>query len=367
MRLKSSAIPNVIRNLIAMCAAVVSLASTESMDGARAGALDATAVAVELLRAAAKGDAAEVRQRLDAGDAVDAQGARGLTALHQAATKGYVDVAALLLDHGADPNVLAAGNMTPLHFAAMIGHAELAGLLLRRGARSDIYNVSGLLPIHLAANEKVVRVLAEGGADINARTANGQTPLHTARHGLVAKELVEHKADLRIRNAKGRTPMEIAGIETLERAGLSIHSLMLGRLRGIIGQMPVTLTNVSAEPIVNLSMTAQGPGCGISVTPESVAELLPGQNANMVLTMTRDVNAAEGEYPIYLSIGGNGKKLGDTDLKVDTRSIETPEDRGMIRLAKGSVRPPPSRWFYLVYGCAPLLAAAAWLFFRRRK
>jgi hypothetical protein len=38
----------------------------------------------------------------------------------------------------------------------------------------------------------------------------------------------------------------------------------------------------------------------------------------------------------------------------------------MIRLAKGKVRPHSSRWFYLVYGAAPLLVIAAWLFLRKK-
>ena len=160
--------------------------------------------------------------------------------------------------------------------------------------------------------------------------------------------------------------METAGIETLERVGLSIHSVMLGRLRWIIGQMPVTLTNISSQPIRDLVLTARGPACDIDVTPVSVPELLPGQNADMVLTLTRNPTVPEGEYPIFLSIFGEGKKLGDADLKVDTRSTVTPEDRGMIRLAKGQIRPASSRWFYLVYGAVPLLVIAAWLFFRRR-
>jgi hypothetical protein len=368
----SPAIPN----FLAMYAAVVCMGSAaptradtgvQTMDASSKASSKASSDAPELHRAVARGDAASVRRWLDEGDAVDARDSRDRTPLHEAAAKGHVEVAAVLLDHGADPNAPAAGNMTPLHFAAMLAHPELAGLLLRRGARSDIFNASGMLPIHLAANDKVVRVLAEGGADINALTTKGQTPLHTARHGLVAKALVEYKADLRIRNTRDRTPMEIAGIETLEPVGLSIHSIMLGRLRGVIGQMPVTLTNVSAEPIVNLELTARSPACDVEATPPSVAALLPGQNADMVLTMIRNPTVPEGEHPIFLSIAGNGTKLGETDLKVDTRSIETPEDLGMIRLAKGSVRPAPSRWFYMVYACVPLFVVAAWLLFRRRK
>jgi len=80
-------------------------------------------------------------------------------------------------------------------------------------------------------------------------------------------------------------------------------------LRGIVGQMPVTLTNVSAETIVNLALTARSPACEIDTTPPSVAELLPGQNADMVLTMIRNPNVPEGEHPIFLSIAGNGAKL----------------------------------------------------------
>ena len=74
-----------------------------------------------------------------------------------------------------------------------------------------------------------------------------------------------------------------------------------------------------------------------------MARLLPGQNADMVLTLTRNFTVPEGEHPVFLSILGDGKRLGDTDLKVDTRMAQTPEDRGMIRLAKGQIRPASSR------------------------
>ena len=331
-----------------------------------AGTLDADAVSTVLHALADRGDVTAIRQRLETGEAVDGRDERGMTPLHHAAMMGHLEVAGTLLDRGADPNARAEGDMTPLHFAAMLAHPEMVGLLARRGARTDILNASGLMAIHLAANEKVVNVLAQSGADVNALTSKGFTPLHTARHGLVARALIDHRADLRIRTPRGRTAMETAGIETLEKVGLSIHSLMLGRMRGIIGQMPVTLTNVSSRPIRDLVLTARSPACDIDVTPVSVSKLLPGQNADMVMTFTRNPTVPEGEYPIYLSISAEGNKLGDTDLKVDTRTSETPEDRGMIRLAKGQVRPSSSRWFYLVYGAVPLLVVAAWMFFRRR-
>jgi hypothetical protein len=306
-------------------------------------------------------------KRIAAGDPVDARDDRGQTPLHRAAIAGQLKAAALLLDHGANPNALAEGEMTPLHFAAMLARPELAGLLTRRGARPDIRNASGMMPLHLAANDKVAKVLVEAGADVNALTSKGLTPMHTARHGLVAKELVRQKADLRIRSPKGRTPMETAGIETFEPQGLSIHSVMLGRLRGIMGQMPVTLTNVSDHTLRDLAIVARSPGCSLQVTPESVAQVLPGQNADFILTLFRDVDKPEGEYPVYLTLSLGGAVLGETDLKVDTRTTVTPEDQGMIRLAKGSIRPAAPRWHYLIYAAAPLLVVVIWLLFRRRK
>lgn len=343
------------------------IAATATLpDNAAASGHDGGATTTALHTAVRQGKPAEVRRAIEAGSLLDAMDEARSSALHYAATAGQIEIAALLLDRGADPNVRGAGEMTPLHFAAMLGQAEMAGLLLRRGARADLFNASGLLPIHLAASAKVVDVLAAAGADMNALTAKGATPLHTARHGLVAKALIDHKADLRIRNPKGRTPMEIAGIETLEPVGLSVHSVMLGRLRGIIGQMPLTLTNVAAQPLRELSVTAHSPACSVDVTPASVAEVLPGQNADLVLTFTRNPTVREGEYPIFLTINGNGKQLGVTDLKVDTSTKVTPEDQGMIRLAKGTIRPASSRWYYVVYACAPLLVIAAWWFFRRR-
>lgn len=317
--------------------------------------------------AAERGDLTALEQRISAGDVVDARDSRGQTPLHRAAMVGQLKAAALLLDHGANPNAMAEGEMTPLHIAAMLGHAELAGLLTRRGARSDMRNASGLMPLHLAADAKVVKVLVESGADVNALTSKGQTPMHTARHGLVAKELVRLNADLRIRTPRGRTPMETAGIETFEPQGLSIHSVMLGRLRGIMGQMPVTLTNVSARPMHDLALSARSPGCSIQVTPESVPLLLPGQNADFILTLFRDLEKAEGEHPVFLTLSLGGAVLGEADLKVDTRTTMIPEDQGMIRLAKGSIRPAASRWHYLVYAAVPLLVVIIWLFLRRRK
>jgi hypothetical protein len=346
--------------------AAMAMAPSEAALADTANPPDAGSGVTVLHLAAERGDLATLEQRFAAGDLVDVRDNRGLTPLHRAVIAGQLKTAALLLDHGADPNAFAEGDMTPLHFAAMLAHPELAGLLTRRGARSDIRNASGMMPLHLAADDKVVKVLAAAGADVNGLTSKGLTPLHTARHGLVARALVESKADLRIRTPRGRTPMETAGIETFEHLGLSIHSVMLGRLRGIMSQMPITLTEVSSTAIHDLAISGRSQGCTIEVTPPSIAKLLPGQNADYILTLIRNPDVSPGEYPIYLTLNVGGSKIGETDLKVDTSTSVTPEDQGMIRLTKGKIRPASSRWHYLIYGTVPFLVVGAWLFFRRR-
>jgi ankyrin repeat protein len=319
-----------------------------------------------LHQAAERGDVAAVRGLLESGSSVDLVDGRGLTPLHVAVLAGHVDVASLLLDRGADPNSRAALQMTPLHFAAMLGPAEMAGLLARRGARTDARNDSGATPLHLAVDEKVATVLVAAGASLAATDLHGDTPLHTARRSSVARALLDHRADMRIANGRGLTPMQLAAVESLEPAGLSVHSLMFGRLRELIGAMPLSITNISRQPIENLELAARSVACEPEVQPARIARLLPGQMVDTQISFIRMPGVAEGEHPLFVSVSAGGRKLGEVDLRIDTRTTETPEDRGMIRLAKGRIRPAHSRWYYLVYAAAPLLLVAVWLFLRRR-
>jgi hypothetical protein len=161
--------------------------------------------------------------------------------------------------------------------------------------------------------------------------------------------------------------MQVAAIESLEPAGLSFHSVMLGRLRGLVGAMPVFMTNVSAEPIEDIELAARCGACEPELKPSRLERLLPGQQADIQLSYIRMPGVAEGEYPVFISVSARGKKLGEIDLRINTHTTEIPEDQGMIRLAKGYIRPAASRWYYLIYGAAPLLIVAAWLFLRRRE
>lgn len=70
-------------------------------------------------------------------------------------------------------------------------------------------------------NEKIVRALIEGGANLNVQDSNGQTPLHLAIKGEwieVMETILRAGADKESRNAKDETPLAYACVQNKSRA-----------------------------------------------------------------------------------------------------------------------------------------------------
>ncbi len=108
-------------------------------------------------------------------------------------------VLSALLEAGADPDAAADDGSTPLMMAAGLGYRSYQPHT-PRGRRSR--------PV-----EEAVRVLVEGGADVNARNEADFTALHAATfRGLneVIEYLVEQGADIDARDFRGRTAFRIA-------------------------------------------------------------------------------------------------------------------------------------------------------------
>jgi len=84
-------------------------------------------------RAAPSSDISGMVDRLvQRGALVNAQTARGGTALHFAVLSGEVALVRALLLHGADPGAADAAGETPLQLAERKGRAEISSLLVRR-------------------------------------------------------------------------------------------------------------------------------------------------------------------------------------------------------------------------------------------
>ena len=256
------------------------------------------------LPAAAKlGDAAAVEKLLDLGLTIDATDAQGATALVHAAGAGHVDIVVRLLERGAqseraaaagatalsaavsarrtavvaamlerriDPDQRLAGGGTALMIAAALGYPEIVAQLLAHGADPNAEDERATRALHAAAQfafasrdtpraRKVLELLMEKGADLNAIDGKGRTPLlfllgaraepgsagdqqhlqallslflvgradvnrqdergvsalHAcAMHGLLipARALLAARADPEARDMRGRTPREVANL-----------------------------------------------------------------------------------------------------------------------------------------------------------
>lgn len=176
------------------------------------------ASAAPLLDAADGGHLDAVRLLLDLGFPVDARGAGGDTALHQAAIRGHLLVARLLVERGAPLEVRDTTHQaTPVGWAAFgassgMGEggqpAEVIGYLL--DLTSD--------PLDLATHGRVERLaalLARDPSLAGGRDANGNGPLHALRDGTPELEVVidllcRYGADVTAVNARGETPLDAA-------------------------------------------------------------------------------------------------------------------------------------------------------------
>jgi ankyrin repeat protein len=123
----------------------------------------------------------------------------GTTPLWLAADFGETEIVRILTAAGADPRLTANDGSTPL--IASIGRNEARALeivkyLAERGANVNAADESGNTALHKAAAngfDRLVQLLADSGATLDARNALGQTPLMLTRPRRSAQGVVEHK------------------------------------------------------------------------------------------------------------------------------------------------------------------------------
>ncbi|WP_211231795.1 ankyrin repeat domain-containing protein [Ottowia thiooxydans] len=139
---------------------------------------------------------------------------RGLPGLYIALQEGSLKVARMLID---SPKLKAESrnptDESPLMMASFKGYLDLAQRLIQKGA--DV-NKPGWTPLHYAATNgqlKLMELLLEEHAFIDAQSPNGTTPLMmAASYGApeAVKLLIQAGADLQMRNQKGLTALDFA-------------------------------------------------------------------------------------------------------------------------------------------------------------
>lgn len=105
---------------------------------------------------------------------------------------------------------------SPLHWCAKEGHTKLVEMLLQRGARVNATNMGDDIPLHLAAAHghlDIVLLLLRHRSDVNTTNEHGNSPLHYAcfwGYQAIAEELVNQGALVSVANKDGDTPLDKA-------------------------------------------------------------------------------------------------------------------------------------------------------------
>lgn len=121
----------------------------------------------------------------------------GETPFVRAALSGDIDVMRLLLEHGADPNIATMQGSTALMAATGINwipgqtytrseadYIQAVKLCLDHGAPVNAANSLGLSAMHGAANRgwvSIMQMLADHGANVDAKDKEGRTPMTYAQ------------------------------------------------------------------------------------------------------------------------------------------------------------------------------------------
>ena len=87
---------------------------------------------------------------------------------------------------------------------------ECVQLLAQAGANVNARDSDGNTPLHETFLTDVEEELLKLGADVNARNNDGETPIFTTVDDDAIPLFIAHGADLTIRNKKGQTVFEAA-------------------------------------------------------------------------------------------------------------------------------------------------------------
>jgi len=219
---------------------------------------------ISIHQAANDGNIEAVKQALNDGADVNAKEDNGFTPLHEAANQGHKEIVELLIAKGANVNAKDEKGYTPLDQSALWGHKEIFYLLSKHGGKTKRKLEAAGKPTEPVAEaaqpepqtaktadaslweaamfgkiEAAKKAIADG-ANVNAKKEDGQTPLHFAvvaaldsGDNKVIELLIENGADVNAKIVSGRhqgmTPLDITG-------GLSEAASLTKRLRELQGK-----------------------------------------------------------------------------------------------------------------------------------
>lgn len=134
------------------------------------------------LDAAREGDYDTVVHQLEEGCNIESRDPLGITALLNASNRGHTKIVSYLLERGANPNTTFPGTTTsPLVVAAMEGNEELVKVLIEGGADVNFGHGRALFEAAGRNCEPVVRLLISHGSKVDYQDpTTGMSALHEA-------------------------------------------------------------------------------------------------------------------------------------------------------------------------------------------
>ena len=151
------------------------------------------------------------------------------SALHLATSMGNIAITKILLDHGALLTVEGRwcwwSNHTPVHCAIRRDDEQTVRLFIDSGFPVDTEDTRGQTWLHLAAamvKPKVVDLILQHGASVDALTTDQETPLHLLFRTCKLEDigdgevcqivcaLLHRRANVNIRSKQGQTPLHAA-------------------------------------------------------------------------------------------------------------------------------------------------------------
>ncbi len=145
---------------------------------------------INIFEAAALGDIQRINELLrEYPELATAHSHDGFTALHLAAFFNHPEAVELLLKNHADVNAVTknqtvAPHATPLHSAAAAGNTRIVEMLLNAGALIDAKQRDGYTALHSAVlnnNKDMVMLLLDRHANTHARLEDGRSAMGLAK------------------------------------------------------------------------------------------------------------------------------------------------------------------------------------------
>jgi ankyrin repeat protein len=161
-----------------------------------------------LAAAAFSNDLAAAQRFIAAGANVNQPDGRGNVPLMLLGASHGTAMAELLLQHGADVNYRAPYGDTPLIAAVQANRADIVQRLISHGADVNQGNAKSQTPLMLAGvYPRVLRLLLDAGADVNARDQSGLTPINFVADLNLEAEMIARGANVNVEDVDHVTPL----------------------------------------------------------------------------------------------------------------------------------------------------------------